>query len=135
MVPANITILERLPLTPTGKIDRKALPAPGIKPEGRYIAPGNETEKKLVGIWSRVLEIEPGIIGIDTNFFQLGGHSLNATVIAAKIHKELNVKIPLVEIFKTPTIRGLSSIIDVIGWAAKEKIDTHRRQKREEFII
>ncbi|UCH95356.1 MAG: amino acid adenylation domain-containing protein [Candidatus Aminicenantes bacterium] len=111
MIPSYFSYLDKIPLTPNGKIDRKALPIPEIKTNEGYISPGNELEEKLVGIWSEVLRVERHKIGIDTNFFQLGGHSLKATVMMAHIYKELNVKLPLAEIFKTPTIRHLSRTI------------------------
>ena len=78
---------------------------------GVYVAPRDEIENKLVEIWHDVLSKPHHAIGIDDNFFQLGGHSLKATILVSKIHKELNVKIPLVEIFKTPTIRELAEYI------------------------
>jgi acyl carrier protein len=112
MVPSYFVKLEKIPLTPNGKVDTKVLPEPGAgERDKNYIAPGNRVEEKLAGIWSRVLGIEKGIIGTYSNFFQIGGHSLRATVLVSKIHKELNVKIPLAEIFKTPTIKGLSEFI------------------------
>ncbi|HLP58410.1 MAG TPA: amino acid adenylation domain-containing protein [Candidatus Deferrimicrobium sp.] len=110
MIPAYFMPLKTIPLTANGKIDRKALPDPGgIAVAGVYAAPRDEIEKRLVEIWGDVLSKPPHAIGIDTNFFQLGGHSLKATALVAKVHKELHVKIPLVEIFKTPTIRELAS--------------------------
>ncbi|HLP58794.1 MAG TPA: condensation domain-containing protein, partial [Candidatus Deferrimicrobium sp.] len=118
MIPAYFMPLEKIPLTPSGKIDRRALPKPGLKAGKSYIAPRNEIERKLVGIWSEVLgrdalqvsQLQTSI-GIHDNFFQSGGHSLKATLLVSKIHKVFNVKIPLVEIFKNPTISGLSNYI------------------------
>jgi acyl carrier protein len=92
-------------------VNRRLLPGPGIKVSEEYAAPRDDTERKLVEIWSGILNIDKDKIGIDANFFQLGGHSLKATILTSKIHKALNVKIPLAEIFKTQTIRGLSEII------------------------
>jgi amino acid adenylation domain-containing protein len=112
MLPAHFVRLDRMPLTPNGKIDRKALPDPEIETVDDGIAPRNEIEEKLAAIWSDVLEIEKERIGINSNFFELGGHSLKATIMAAKVHKELNVKLPVGEIFKTPTISDLSSFIN-----------------------
>ncbi|UCH96423.1 MAG: hypothetical protein JSV88_06120, partial [Candidatus Aminicenantes bacterium] len=111
MVPSYVVPLDKIPLTHNGKIDRKALPVPGIIPGGVYTAPRNKIEMKLVDIWSDVLQVEKGKIGIDDNFFRLGGHSLTATIMVAKIHKELQVQLKLAEIFKTPTIKGLSAVI------------------------
>ncbi|UCH97105.1 MAG: amino acid adenylation domain-containing protein, partial [Candidatus Aminicenantes bacterium] len=111
MIPSYFVPLERIPLTPNGKIDRKALPEPEVKPGENFIPPGNEIEEKLVEIWSGVLKIDKDVISINSNFFELGGHSLQATRATVEIYKELNVKIPLGEIFKTPTIEKLAEYI------------------------
>lgn len=117
MVPSYFMQIPFMPLTPNGKIDRKALPEP--KPETssekEYIAPKDEVEKKLAGIWSEVLEIESDRISIDDNFFELGGHSLRATVLVARLHEEFNVKVPLTELFKTPFIRDLAGFLRSAG--------------------
>jgi amino acid adenylation domain-containing protein len=112
MIPAFFVSLEKLPLNPAGKVNRQALPKPEPKAGEEYIAPRNAVEKRLADIWSEVLGIEKNIIGIDTNFFSMGGHSLKATILATKIHKELDVKIPLAEVFKNPHIRGLAEYIN-----------------------
>ncbi|UCH94268.1 MAG: non-ribosomal peptide synthetase, partial [Candidatus Aminicenantes bacterium] len=111
MIPAYLVPLDRIPLTPSGKIDRKALPEPVVKPGENYVPPANHIEKKLAEIWSEILGIDQNTIGTNDNFFQLGGHSLKATIMVLKIHNEFNVKIPLGEVFKKPFIRGLSGII------------------------
>ncbi len=113
MVPAYFVFVDRIPLTPSGKIDHRGLPEPGIKKEKKYVAPRNRIEEELVKIWRGVLEIKalPTAIGIDDNFFHMGGHSLKATSLGSRIHKVFNVKIPLAEIFKRPTIRELSGYI------------------------
>ncbi|HLP59366.1 MAG TPA: condensation domain-containing protein, partial [Candidatus Deferrimicrobium sp.] len=125
MVPGYFVQLEKIPLTPNGKIDRKTLPKPELTSPDGYTAPRNEIEKKLVEIWSDILG-SGGLLGIDDNFFQLGGHSLKATILVSKIHKEFDVKIPLVEIFQSPTIKGLSGYIRTAGkvkYAAIEPIE------------
>ncbi|MGB7604620.1 MAG: amino acid adenylation domain-containing protein, partial [Lutisporaceae bacterium] len=111
MIPTYFIQLDKLPLTANGKIDRKALPEPdgSITTGTEYVAPSNETEEKLVSIWQEVLGIQK--VGINDNFFELGGHSLKAINIAAKINRELNVSVPLAEMFKTPTIKGLASYV------------------------
>ena len=111
MVPVHFVRLDKLPLTPNGKIDRKALPAVETKVKGVYTAPRDSVEEKLTRTWSELLDIEHKKISIDANFFQLGGHSLKATIMSARVHKHFNVEIPLIEVFKTPTIRGLSRLI------------------------
>jgi amino acid adenylation domain-containing protein len=111
MIPSYFITLERIPLTPSGKIDRKALPKPVFENVKEYEAPRDESEKKLVEIWSTVLGIENEKIGIDSNFFEIGGHSLKATIMAAKIHKLFNLKISLADLFRNPTIKRLAGII------------------------
>ncbi|MDQ1352816.1 MAG: hypothetical protein QG657_3122, partial [Acidobacteriota bacterium] len=112
MIPSYFVRLDKIPLTPNGKVDRNALPAPetGIDREN-YVAPRDAVEMKLVGLWADVLKIDKDIIGIDANFFELGGHSLRANVLVTRIEKEFQVKIPLAEIFVTPFVRGLAERI------------------------
>ncbi|HLP46658.1 MAG TPA: amino acid adenylation domain-containing protein, partial [Candidatus Kapabacteria bacterium] len=105
MIPAHFVLLTEIPLTASGKIDRRALPQPEIVPTARYIAPRNELEEKLAEIWAGILGIEKQQIGIDYNFFEIGGHSLKATQLTAKIYKTFNIKIPLSEIFRLSSIR------------------------------
>jgi amino acid adenylation domain-containing protein len=133
MIPSYFVRIDKIPLTPNGKFDKKALPPPGINTQQDYIAPRNEIEERLLGIWTEILgEGHPGI-GIDDNFFELGGHSLKATFMLAKIRKEFNIDISLGEIFKTPNIRGISSLIKAVQWAAHRKKDINR--EREEIIL
>jgi amino acid adenylation domain-containing protein len=122
MIPSHFIFIDNIPLNPNGKVDRKALPVPDLS-EGAtgYTPPENGMQKKLVDIWSRVLDVLPASIGIDTNFFEIGGHSLKATLMAAKIHKELNASIKLVDIFKMPTIGELAHYIEA---AAPEKFES-----------
>ncbi|MCP5045707.1 MAG: hypothetical protein GY940_00945, partial [bacterium] len=112
MIPAYFVRLDEIPLTPNGKVNLAALPGDGVgEVRNDYTAPANEVERKLVEIWSQVLGIDENRVGIKANFFRLGGHSLRASIVVTRIHKELKVKIPLVEIFKTPTIAELSRYI------------------------
>ncbi len=134
MIPSYFVWMGKIPLTSNGKIDRKALPGPEIKAGDEYIAPRNELEEKLAQIWSEVLGIEKEVIGIDSNFFDLGGQSLNATIMAGKIHKEFNVSVSLAEIFKTPTINGITAAIEVIEWGVNQQMISHK-QETEEIII
>jgi acyl carrier protein len=112
MIPSYFVSMEKLPLTPGGKVDKRALP--GIKARGaeeNFASPKNKIEKKLTEIWSEILRIDKDLIGIDSNFFELGGHSLKVTVMAARGSRDFNVKIPLVDVFENPTIRRLSRYI------------------------
>jgi acyl-coenzyme A synthetase/AMP-(fatty) acid ligase/acyl carrier protein len=114
LIPAYFIQLGALPLTSNGKIDIKALPEPEVEAGEEYIAPSNEIEKKLVKIWSEILIIEPENISINRSFFELGGHSLKATVMVNKIFRELNVEIPLTEIFIKQTVENLADYIITI---------------------
>ncbi|MDQ1355344.1 MAG: hypothetical protein QG657_5654, partial [Acidobacteriota bacterium] len=111
LIPSYFVRLKNIPLNCNGKVDRKALPSPVIKVSGGYVAPRDEIEKRLVKIWSKVLNLKEDIIGIDDSFFRLGGHSLKATMLIAKISKELNVQLPLEKLFKNPQIRKIADII------------------------
>ncbi|UCH93174.1 MAG: amino acid adenylation domain-containing protein [Candidatus Aminicenantes bacterium] len=132
MIPLFFVPLEEIPLTSNGKVDRKALPEPDINVEHEYVAPGNEIEVKLAGIWSEVLGIEKERIGIDANFFELGGQSLKQVVLISRIHRELNVKIPLSEIFKRTSIRDLSEYIK--NAAQVQYISIDQAEKKEYYV-
>jgi iturin family lipopeptide synthetase B len=111
MIPAHFIPIAEIPLTPNGKLDRKALPENLSQESDQYIAPRNEKQKILVEIWAEVLNIDADVIGINTNFFELGGHSLNVALMTAKLHKRFDVKIPLIKIFENPTIEKIEGII------------------------
>jgi amino acid adenylation domain-containing protein/non-ribosomal peptide synthase protein (TIGR01720 family) len=113
MVPSYFTYIDRMPLTPSGKVNREALPAPGFIPgdPDTFTAPRSEIEKNLADLWSEILNHPPSAVGIDDDFFLLGGHSLKAVLLAAKIRKKLEVKLPLAEVFKHPTIRKMAQCI------------------------
>jgi amino acid adenylation domain-containing protein len=116
MVPAYFLVMPALPLTASGKIDRKALPEPEeVKREISYVAPRNQAEQKLTAIWSDILEVEADRIGVNDNFFALGGHSLKATIMLSRVNHEFSQKISLAQIFKTPTVAGLAAYIAGAG--------------------
>jgi tyrocidine synthetase III len=112
MVPAYFVQVPELPLTSNGKVDRSALPEPQEAEAGEnYVAPRSPLENDFARIWADVLGVRQENIGIDTNFFDLGGHSLKATILLTNLHKEMNIKLPLAELFRTPTIRELAEFI------------------------
>lgn len=117
MIPSAFAFLETLPLTPSGKVNRRALPPPdpvGAEQVKTIVAPRERLEFQLVRIWERVLGVK--CVGIGHNFFELGGHSLKAVRLLAEIEKELGVDLPLNAIFKAPTVERLASIIRDNGW-------------------
>jgi amino acid adenylation domain-containing protein len=111
MVPALFVSLPALPRTPNGKVDRKALPAlEGGAPLVRdrpHVAPRTATEEVLCGIWAEVLGRER--IGVEDNFFHLGGHSLKATQILARLNRHLELELGVQELFEQPTVAGLAA--------------------------
>ncbi|MGL6338719.1 MAG: non-ribosomal peptide synthetase, partial [Waterburya sp.] len=110
MIPSHFVILERFPLTPNGKIDRRALPVPEIETSTEnFIAPRNELEQKLALIWQEVLNLEA--ISVQDNFFELGGHSLLVVQLFDKIEKTFQKKLPLATLFQAPTIETLSEML------------------------
>jgi amino acid adenylation domain-containing protein len=111
MIPSFLVELDAFPLTTSGKINRNALPNPEIESIEGYVAPQDDMEEKLCEICAKELGIDKKSMGIDSNFFDIGGHSLIITRIAAKLHKEFEIKVSIKEIFDEPTIRGLSKYI------------------------
>ncbi|HET7461732.1 MAG TPA: amino acid adenylation domain-containing protein [Longimicrobium sp.] len=118
MVPSAFVRLERWPLTPNGKLDRGALPAPegGAFAARAYEAPANETEEALAEIWAEVLGVER--VGRHDDFFELGGHSLLAVQVISRVRQRLEVEVPLGELFTRP----------VLGDFAHEVIDAQLAQ-------
>ncbi|MBD2039313.1 amino acid adenylation domain-containing protein [Microcoleus sp. FACHB-672] len=119
MVPSAFVILESIPLTPNGKIDRKGLPAPDTsrsESEGSFVAPRDDLELQLTKIWETVIGVTP--IGVKDNFFELGGHSLLAVRLFTEIEKICGKNLPLATLFQAPTIEQLASLIRQERWAA-----------------
>ena len=110
MIPSHLVALESMPLTGNGKIDRRALPDPeGTQAEGGYTAPRNETEAKLAEIWQDVLEVEQ--VGINDDFFEIGGHSLLAVRLVSQVRKTFGRELPIADVFDYPTVAKLSARI------------------------
>jgi acyl-coenzyme A synthetase/AMP-(fatty) acid ligase/acyl carrier protein len=111
MVPAAFHSLEEIPLTANGKIDRQALFRLSVQMTAarvEYAAPRNEAERKLAKVWQEALQVEK--VGIDDNFFDLGGHSLLMVTIQSRLKEVFKKDVPIVEFFKYPTIRLLSNL-------------------------
>ncbi len=128
MVPSTLLVLETIPLTPNGKLDRRALPAPHSTRslQEQPLEPAQTpTEQELVPIWQEVLGVTP--LGVLDNFFDVGGHSLLATRLIARIHDALQIEVPLPVLFQKPTIRDMAQAIDLLrtqGVAALEQLYT-----------
>ena len=117
MVPSVFVKLDALPLSPTGKIDRRALAsASGFKRETEktFVAPADELELKLAQIWEQVLNVSP--ISVSENFFELGGHSLLAVRLFVEIEKAFGENLPLATLFQAPTVRQLARALRDEGW-------------------
>ncbi|HEV7514957.1 MAG TPA: amino acid adenylation domain-containing protein, partial [Thermoanaerobaculia bacterium] len=112
LVPSAIVLLEALPLTAHGKVDRRALPAPEVtgRQEESYLGPRGPVEELLVEIWSEVLRRER--VGVEDDFFALGGHSLLATQVTSRVQRKLGVELPLRTLFACPTIASLATEVE-----------------------
>ncbi len=111
MVPGFVQLLDALPLTSNGKLDRAALPLPGAHAlEKAHVAPRTPTEVQLATIWSEVLKVER--VGITDDFLELGGHSLLAIRVLGRLSRTFGVRLPLRTLFDAPTIERLAEVID-----------------------
>jgi acyl carrier protein len=113
MIPSAFVTLDRLPLTPSGMVDRRALPAPDqsrADVSSGYVAPRDATEEALAKLWAEVLKVER--VGVEDNFFELGGHSLLATQLVARVRETMGVEVPLRGMFESPTVAGLARAVE-----------------------
>ena len=110
MVPAFLLALPEFPLTPNGKVDRKALPAPETSRAGsQFVPPRDSVELKIAGLWEEVLGIRP--VGVKDNFFDLGGHSLLAVRLMTRLQREFSRAMPLAAILRGPTVERLADLL------------------------
>lgn len=110
MMPANFVMLDAMPLTPNGKLDRKALPVPERASRNAYSEPVTLTEKKLAALWQQILKVER--VGLHDNFFELGGDSLTAAEMIAHFPARFQMELPLGSLFEAPTIANLAALIE-----------------------
>jgi amino acid adenylation domain-containing protein len=119
MVPSAFVLLEAMPKTPNGKVDRRGMPAPkpaDFTEPNEYIAPSDELETQLTKIWGAVLGEDA--IGIRDNFFDLGGHSLLAARLMHRIEQTLGQRLPLAALLQAPTVEQLAALLRQEGWSA-----------------
>ncbi|MCT2347486.1 amino acid adenylation domain-containing protein [Niallia taxi] len=130
MIPTYFMEIDKIPLTNNGKVNRIALPEPDESGliSSDYEAPETANQKELVGIWKNILGVES--IGIQDNFFDLGGHSLKATILISEIHKDLGIELPLKEVFMNPTIKELSKSLES---AKKDTFETIKVYEDREY--
>ncbi|HEY4564953.1 MAG TPA: non-ribosomal peptide synthetase, partial [Thermoanaerobaculia bacterium] len=122
MIPASFTLLDRFPLTPSGKVDRRSLPAPDRArrgPERDFVAPRTDTEETIAAIWSEVLGLDR--VGVTENFFDLGGHSLLLPQVIHRLGAAFQVEVPLRVLFEEPTVEGLAVTVEEILLAEIER--------------
>ncbi len=130
MVPSHFVALEALPLSPNGKVDRKALPAPSGDDAvvvRESVGPRNQTEAWLVSIWSELLGV--ATVGIDDNFFELGGHSLLAIKAMSRIRDAFKVDLPLRRLFESPTVAGIAAAVMQAQGSTTQRPRIERRQQ------
>ena len=124
MVPDQYVFLEEFPLTVNGKLDKQALPIP-VKSQGaqsaQYVAPRNETEESLTELWGEVLMLESERVGIQDSFFDLGGDSLKAIRLAARVQEVFGTELNINEVFTAPTIEAVAKIIKADRWVEDSK--------------
>ncbi|MGI8807425.1 MAG: amino acid adenylation domain-containing protein [Acidimicrobiales bacterium] len=135
LVPAAFVLLDGLPFTPHGKVDRDALPAP-TRPPCRA-APRSAAEERMAAIWARVLGLDVAGVGPDDDFFQLGGHSLLATQVIAQVREEFGTETPLRAIFQAPALGPLTAVVEAeaAGPAAGPPLAGRPHQHGEHFPL
>ena len=124
MVPAAVVVLDALPLTVSGKLDKRALPAPEYQEVDRYRAPATPTEEVLVGIYAQILGLER--VGVDDSFFDLGGDSLSAMRLVAAVNTGLDAGLAVRVVFEAPTVAQLAPRIGG-GGGRREPLTTQQR--------
>lgn len=136
MVPSGFVLMEKFPLTANGKVDRAALPAfsiNGAQPAREFRGPRTDTEKAVAAIWAELLGVQT--IGIDDDFFDLGGQSLVAIKVVARLGDVFAVDLALRNLFDRPTVAGLAEIIDGLSWVSNARAPAVESRDREETTL
>jgi amino acid adenylation domain-containing protein len=133
MVPSAFVILDSLPLTPTGKIDRRALPQPDKAAHDSnvpFVAARSPVEREITDVWCEILGLER--VGIYDNFFNLGGHSISATQIVVRLQRIFHLDLPLATLLVNPTVAGMAEVIETIRWTRQGQQDSTDTDEREQ---
>ncbi|MEV0135513.1 amino acid adenylation domain-containing protein [Dactylosporangium sp. NPDC050688] len=133
MVPSAVLLTDALPLTGSGKVDRRALPAPErVRPRlgGELVAPATARERQMTHLWADLLGMDPFQVGINDNFFDLGGHSLLAMQLVARVEETSGVRLPLRLVFEQPTPSALAAVLER-GYLEEddEQVGTHVEER------
>ena len=129
MVPEGVVLLERLPLTGNGKVNRAALPAPEeTRIEVAYVAPRTDTERLVAELWASILHVERA--GVNDGFFTLGGHSLLATQVVSRLRQRRGVELPLRTVFEAPTLEAFAARVDMAARDTARSADPIARADR-----
>ncbi|PBJ54759.1 phosphopantetheine-binding protein, partial [Mycobacterium avium] len=127
LVPAAVVAIDAMPLTPNGKLDTGALPAPDYHGADQYHAPASAVEQTLADIYAHVLDVRPPrLVGIDDSFFDLGGDSLSAMRLVAEVNSRLDVHLGVRALFEAPTIRRLAARLGADGSARAPLVAAER---------
>lgn len=135
MVPAAFVTLPKFPLTPNGKVDRKALPAPesgSPRSETAYVAPENDLETTIVQLWQETLAVEH--VGVEDNFFDIGGHSLLVVKMHRRLKTLIDKPVSLTDLYRFPTIRSFTRFLGSDGTSVMMQAGADRGAKRREML-
>jgi amino acid adenylation domain-containing protein len=130
MVPSALVLMEALPQTNAGKVERSRLPVPSGAAEAGYVAPRTPEEQAVAEVWAEVLGVEK--VGVHDNFFERGGHSLLATRATFRVGEALGVELPLRSLFEEPTVEGLARRVAALKWAARAAAGAPERDEERE---
>ncbi|WP_440055541.1 amino acid adenylation domain-containing protein [Pseudoalteromonas sp. T1lg65] len=128
MVPSSFTFLEQIPLTGNGKLNRAALPAPALEAQSQYVAPRNDMERTLCEVWQQILGIEQ--VGIEDNFFRIGGDSISAIRLMNACNKALDLNIPIAALFEHTNIAAIVANVDSLNDEVDIKAEVQSQEQQ-----
>ena len=134
MLPSSFVALDQMPLTPNGKLDRKALPAPDrLLSDSTPVAPRTPLERQVAAIFAKVLKIDQ--VGIRDNFFDLGGQSFLAAQMMVRLRAVLEVDLTPRHLFEAPTVAELAELVEIRLWVARQETPATAAEDREEIEL